>query len=81
MPGIACRFNDGQLPLWVTKSANDESALISESNTRKMMPKGRWAQRMTPFTPDGILHLPSSEYVVKRANGVLTHYSLLNSRF
>lgn len=54
------RFNDGQLPLWVTKSVNDESALIAESNSRKMMPKGRWAQRMTPFTQDGILHLPSS---------------------
>lgn len=56
------RFNDGQLPLWVTKSVNEESTLISESNSRKMMPKGRWAQRLTPFAQDGILNLPSSEY-------------------
>lgn len=61
MYSTAFRFNDGQLPLWVTKSVNDESILIAESNSRKMMPKGRWAQRMTPFTQDGILHLPSSK--------------------
>ncbi|XP_065213511.1 WD repeat-containing protein 62 isoform X3 [Planococcus citri] len=53
------RFNDGQLPLWVTKTENEESSLISNANTRKMMPKGRWAQRITPFPQDGIFHLPS----------------------
>ena len=53
------RFNDGQLPLWVTKSVHEESALVTESNTRKMMPKGRWAQRVTPFSQDGILNIPS----------------------
>ncbi len=55
------RFNDGQLPLWVTKSVNDDSALVSETNNRKMLPKGRWALRLTPFTQDGILNLPSSK--------------------
>lgn len=53
------RFNDGQLPLWVTKSVHEESSLMTESNSRKLMPKGRWAQRVTPFSQDGILHIPS----------------------
>ena len=53
------RFNDGQLPLWVTKSVHEDATLVTDSSTRKMMPKGRWAQRVTPFSQDGILHIPS----------------------